>query len=177
MAHMIHRYLRRNRTRFVNQLKTLVAFPSVSAQPAHHRDVLACADWVAKHFHQIGLKTIVHKTKGNPIIVARSQHSTAPSLQHSVIPTVLIYGHYDVQPPEPFELWTTPPFKPTVRSGSLFGRGASDNKGQFFAHVKAVESYLKTHTPLPVNVIFLIEGEEEVGSEALMSFVKRHARQ
>ncbi len=89
---------------------------------------------------------------------------------------VLIYGHYDVQPPEPLELWRTPPFEPTVRSGKLFGRGASDNKGQFFAHVKAVETYVRTSTPLPVNVVFLIEGEEETGSFALAEFVKRRGR-
>jgi succinyl-diaminopimelate desuccinylase len=89
----------------------------------------------------------------------------------------VIYGHYDVQPPEPLDLWNTPPFEPVVRGGKLFGRGASDNKGQFFAHVKAVEACLKTGTPLPVNLTFLIEGEEEVGSESLMRFVKNHSRE
>lgn len=165
-------YVARNRKRFVDELKTLVRFPSVSTQPDHNRDIEACAAWVAKHFRHIGLDTKLHKTAGHPIVVARSPRSSRPDA-----PTVLIYGHYDVQPPEPFELWKTPPFEPVVRDGELFGRGASDNKGQFFSHVKAVEAYLKTHTPLPVNVTFLIEGEEEVGSEALMTFCKRHARQ
>jgi acetylornithine deacetylase/succinyl-diaminopimelate desuccinylase-like protein len=168
---MTNDYIAANASRFINELKRLVAFPSVSAQPKHKTDLLACAEWVADHFREIGLATELHKTPVNPIIVARAN---AP---RSNAPTVLIYGHYDVQPPEPFELWTTPPFEPTIRDGQLFGRGASDNKGQFFAHVKAVESYLKTGTPLPVHVIFLIEGEEEVSSVTLRDFVRKHAKQ
>jgi len=166
-----HDYLAKNRTRFLDELKTLVSFPSVSTQPAHDRDVRACAEWVLNHFRKIGLRATLHKTTGHPIVVARSHASRSDA------PTVLIYGHYDVQPPEPFELWKTPPFQAVVRGGKLFGRGASDNKGQFFAHVKAVEAYLKTRTPLPVNVTFLIEGEEEVGSQSLIPFVRRHAKQ
>lgn len=167
----IDHYLRCHRARFVDELKSLVRFPSVSAQPKHRTDVRACADWVGKHFRNIGLETKVHPTKGYPIIEARHQSSAG-----SKAPTVIIYGHYDVQPPEPFELWQTPPFEPTIRNGQIYGRGASDNKGQFFAHVKAVEALLKTNAPFPVNVVFLIEGEEEVGSGALMQFVKQHAR-
>jgi len=104
--------------------------------------------------------------------VARAPRASSPDA-----PRVLVYGHYDVQPPEPFDLWDTPPFEPVVRGGKLFGRGASDNKGQFFAHVKAAEAYLKTGTPLPVNLTFLIEGEEEVGSDNLVWFVKNHSRE
>jgi acetylornithine deacetylase/succinyl-diaminopimelate desuccinylase-like protein len=169
---MIQKYLSQNRRQFVDQLKTLVRFPSVSAQPEHRRDVLACADWLTRHFRTLGLDVKLYPTKGNPILVARAPRAPRPDAPH-----VLVYGHYDVQPPEPFELWKTPPFEAVERGGKLFGRGASDNKGQFFAHVKAVEAYLKTHTPLPVNVTFLIEGEEEVGSESLVTFVKKHAKQ
>src|SRR5229473_3480854 len=169
---MIQKYLSQNRSQFVEQLKALVRFPSVSTQPEHRRDVLACADWLTRHFRTLGLDVKLYPTKGNPILVART-----PKLRGPKLPNVLIYGHYDVQPPEPYELWKTAPFEPVERAGKLFGRGASDNKGQFFAHVKAVEAYLKTGTPLPVNVIFLIEGEEEVGSLNLVSFVKQHAKQ
>ena len=166
---MIDRYLKQHRNRFLTELQQLVRFPSVSAQPAHRADVHACANWLANHFRHLGLTVTVHKTAGNPIIEARTK-------QVAVRPTVLFYGHYDVQPPEPLELWKTPPFEPTVRAGKLFARGASDNKGQFFAHVKAVEALLATKQPLPVNIGFLIEGEEEVGSGALIKFVQQHAR-
>ena len=166
---MTSQYLRQHRVRFVRELQQLVRFPSVSAQPGHQRDLIACAGWVAAHFRKLGLRVTTHKTAGHPIIEARSRPRRG-------VPTVLIYGHYDVQPPEPFELWKTPPFGAVVRAGKMYGRGASDNKGQFFAHVKGVEALLATGEPLPVNVVFLIEGEEEVGSEALMEFCKRHGR-
>ena len=166
---MIDRYLQQHRTRFLTELQQLVRFPSVSGQPVHHPDIRACADWLAKHFRQIGLTVTVHKTAGHPILEAHTPVIAG-------LPTVLIYGHYDVQPPEPIELWKTPPFAATVRAGKLFGRGASDNKGQFFAHVKAVETLLATQKPFPVNLTFLIEGEEEIGSGALIKFVHQHAR-
>jgi len=169
---MIQDYLSQNRSRFVEQLKALVRFPSVSTLPEHRQDVLACADWLTRHFRTLGLDVKLYPTKGNPILVART-----PRASRADAPEVLVYGHYDVQPPEPIELWKTPPFELVVRGGKLFGRGASDNKGQFFAHVKAVEAYMKTGTPLPVNLTFLIEGEEEIGSQNLMLFVKKHAKQ
>ena len=167
----IQRYLVQHRHRFVEQLRALVRFASVSAQPAHRGDVRACADWLARHFRAIGLDVRLHPTNGHPILVARTRRRGGRA------PHVVVYGHYDVQPPEPLELWKTPPFDPVVRAGKLFGRGTSDNKGQFFAHVNAVEAYVRTGTPLPVDVTFLIEGEEEVGSENLTAFVKRHARE
>ncbi len=160
-------YLQKNKQRHVEELKTLVRFPSVSAQPQHAADCAACAEWVTQHFRSLGLRATVHRTRGHPIV-------TAETPRQADRPTVLIYGHYDVQPPEPLEQWRTPPFEPVVRGGKLFGRGASDNKGQFFAHVKAVETYLRLGLPLPVNILFLIEGEEEIGSFALRRFVKQH---
>ncbi len=177
-------YAKQHSARFVSELQQLVRFPSVSAQPQHTRDVRACANWVAKHFRDLGLQVTVHETPRHPIIEARTVAALAkrgPAGRRAYQarqqqPTVLIYGHYDVQPPEPLELWKTPPFEPVIRGGKLFGRGSSDNKGQFFAHVKAVESYLRTGTLLPVNVIFLIEGEEEVGSRNLFTFVAKHSR-
>jgi acetylornithine deacetylase/succinyl-diaminopimelate desuccinylase-like protein len=168
----IQKYLLHNRQQFVEQLKTLVRFASVSTQPDHRVDVLTCADWLARHFRTLGLDVKLYPTKGNPILLARTSGYHCANT-----PRVLVYGHYDVQPPEPFELWKTPPFEPVVQAGKLFGRGASDNKGQFFAHVKAVEAYLKTGSPMPADVTFLIEGEEEVGSANLMSFVKQRAKQ
>jgi acetylornithine deacetylase/succinyl-diaminopimelate desuccinylase-like protein len=167
----IQKYLFQHRQRFVEELQALVRFPSVSTQASYRRDVRACADWLARHLGALGLDVKLYPTRGNPILVAR----TRPHDVHA--PRVLVYGHYDVQPPEPLELWKTPPFQPVVRGGNLFGRGASDDKGQFFPHVKAVEAYVKTGTPLPANVTFLIEGEEEVGSVNLAAFVRRHARQ
>ena len=164
------RYLIANRARFLAQLKVFLRFPSVSSQPVHKPDMNACATWLTCHLRKIGLNAKLHPTKGNPIVVATSSRRLN-------LPTVLIYGHYDVQPPEPLDLWKTPPFRPVVRAGKLFGRGASDNKGQLFAHIKGVESFLRTGTALPVNVIFLIEGEEETGSDSLTAFVESHARE
>jgi acetylornithine deacetylase/succinyl-diaminopimelate desuccinylase-like protein len=166
---MTSHYLRQHRARFVRELQQLVRFPSISAQPKHRGDLLACAKWLAGHFRKIGLSATIHKTAGHPIIEATLH---AP---RSDAPTVVIYGHYDVQPPEPLDLWKTPPFGAVVRAGKMYGRGASDNKGQFFAHVKAVEALLAAGRS-PVNVTFLIEGEEEVGSEALMEFCRQHSR-
>ncbi|MEI6085912.1 MAG: dipeptidase, partial [Verrucomicrobiota bacterium] len=165
---MIDNFMRRHRARFLTELQQLVRFPSVSAQPKHTPDIRACCDWVANHFRKLGLRVTVHQTAGHPIVEAATPHQPGA-------PTVLIYGHYDVQPPEPFDLWKTPPFSGLVRAGKIHGRGASDNKGQFFTHVKAVETLLASG-PAPVNITFLIEGEEEVGSEALMKFCKQHAR-
>jgi acetylornithine deacetylase/succinyl-diaminopimelate desuccinylase-like protein len=160
-------YLARNEARFIEDLREYVRFPSVSAQPAHAPDVRAAADWLTARCRGLGLETVLHATGGNPVLVART-----PRIEGA--PTFLVYGHYDVQPPEPFELWTTPPFDPQVRGRSLFGRGTSDNKGQHLAHLNAVEAHLRTGTPLPCNLVFLIEGEEEVGSKALYQFLPEH---
>jgi acetylornithine deacetylase/succinyl-diaminopimelate desuccinylase-like protein len=166
-----HVYARNNRRRFLTELKEFVRIPSVSAQPQHAADVKRCAEWLANHLRQIGLQHArVIKTPRHPIVYA--DWLRAPSR-----PTVLIYGHYDVQPVDPLNEWRTPPFEPTVRGQNLYGRGACDDKGQLFAHVKALESYLRTMGRLPVNVKCVFEGEEEVGSPNLKPFVTRHARQ
>ena len=160
-------YLTRNQKRFVDELCEYVRFPSVSAQAEHKKDLAACADWMVNQCREAGLETELCATSGNPIILARTPRKGAKRSQY------IVYGHYDVQPPEPFELWKTPPFEPRIEGRSLFGRGASDNKGQHFAHLKAVEAYLKTGTELPCDLTFLIEGEEEVGSESLAEFLKQ----
>ncbi len=163
------RYLKQNKARFVQELCEYVRFPSVSAQPKHKSDLLNCARWLANHCRKIGLKAELCATSGNPVVIA-----STPRRKGSSRPHFLVYGHYDVQPPEPFELWKTPPFEARVSNGRLFGRGASDNKGQHFAHLKAIEAYLQTGTELPCDVTFVIEGEEEVGSRNLAAFLKQN---
>jgi acetylornithine deacetylase/succinyl-diaminopimelate desuccinylase-like protein len=162
-------YARRHRPRFITELKEFVRFPSVSNQPQHARDVRKCASWLAAHLRRIGLEhVLIVPTRRHPIVYATWQHTRG-------CPTLLIYGHYDVQPAEPLEQWRTPPFEPVVEHNNLYGRGACDDKGQLFTHVKALESYLKTQRALPVNVKCIFEGEEELGgSPGLESFVKRN---
>ena len=162
-------YLEQNQSRFVSELCDYVRFPSVSAQPQHRDDLQSCAEWVLNHCRQIGLDARLCPTQGNPIVVAKTPAVSSSTKRR---PHFVIYGHYDVQPPEPFELWKSPPFEPSIQGRSLFARGASDNKGQNLAHLKAVEAYLKTGTPLPCDLTFVIEGEEEVGSASLAAFLK-----
>ena len=134
----------------------------------------ACADWLVKHCREIGLNTKLCLTPGHPIVLAKTPPvKSGPGRR----PHFIVYGHYDVQPPEPFNLWTSPPFEPRIEGRSLFARGASDNKGQNLAHLKAVEAYLKTGTELPCDLTFVIEGEEEVGSKSLASFLKAHRKE
>jgi acetylornithine deacetylase/succinyl-diaminopimelate desuccinylase-like protein len=162
-------YLRENQSRFVDELSEYVRFPSVSAQPQHRKDVQTCAEWLLRRCEKIGLQAQLYSTDGNPIIVAKT-----PRTHKSKRPCYLVYGHYDVQPAEPFELWKSPPFEPRIERRSLFARGASDNKGQHLAHLIAAEAYLKTGTELPCDLTFLIEGEEEVGSKNLATFLQSH---
>ena len=150
----------------VAELLEFVRIPSVSAQSVHAADMERCADWLVAKLRQIGLDAGKEPTPGNPIVLGKTPRD--PSKK-----TVLIYGHYDVQPPEPLELWTSPPFDPEIRDGKIYGRGASDNKGQILAHILGVGEAL-SEGPLPVNVIFLIEGEEEVGSGHLAEFLEKH---
>jgi acetylornithine deacetylase/succinyl-diaminopimelate desuccinylase-like protein len=165
-------YLKRNQTRFVAELCELIRFPSVSAQPQYKKDLRTCAEWIVQHCRQIGLEATLRPTAGNPIVVAKT-----PREKNSRRPHYVVYGHYDVQPPEPLDLWTSPPFEPRIAGRNLFARGSTDNKGQFFVHLKAVEAYLKTGTPLPCDLTFVIEGEEEVGSESLSVFLKKNRRE
>src|SRR6266446_5498355 len=165
-------YLNHNQSRFVDELREYVRFPSVSAQPQHKQDLQACAEWVLKHCQSIGLDARLCPTEGNPVVVAKTPRQS-PSLD-SVRRHFVVYGHYDVQPPEPFELWKSPPFEPRIEGRALFARGSSDNKGQNLAHLKAIEAYLKTGTELPCDITFVIEGEEEVGSRSLASFLKEN---
>jgi len=166
MMEEVLNYLEQNKARFLDQLCRYVRFPSVSAQPAHRQDLVACAEWLVAHCKEIGLEARLCPTAGHPVVVAKT-----PRPAHSAKPSFLIYGHYDVQPAEPFELWKSPPFAPRIQGRSLFARGASDNKGQNLAHLNAVEAYLATATPLPCDLTFVIEGEEEVGSKSLESFL------
>lgn len=168
----VAKYLKQNQARFVAELADYVRFPSVSAQPKHAKDMQACAKWVAEHCRQIGLSAKIYPTAGHPVVVAKT-----PRAKNSAKPHYVVYGHYDVQPPEPFDLWKTPPFEARIEHGRMYGRGASDNKGQNLAHLKAVEAYLKTGTELPCDLTFVIEGEEEVGSDNLAVFLKAHRKE
>jgi acetylornithine deacetylase/succinyl-diaminopimelate desuccinylase-like protein len=157
-----------NRDRYLEELKALLAIPSVSALPEHAGDVRRCAEWCGEEMRRIGLQGVrLIETPGNP--VAYGEWLGAPGA-----PTILFYGHYDVQPVDPLNLWLSPPFEATVRDGEIFARGAADDKGQVFMHFKAVEAHMKRHGRLPVNMKFMIEGEEEVGSAHLDDFVRSH---
>jgi acetylornithine deacetylase/succinyl-diaminopimelate desuccinylase-like protein len=162
-------YLQKNQSRFVAELCDYLRFPSVSAQPPHKKNMRACAEWLVKHCRQIGLDAKVCPTPGHPIVLAKTPRDKTNSARR---PHFMIYGHYDVQPPEPLDLWKTPPFEPRLAGRLIYARGSTDNKGQNFAHLKAVEAYLKTGTPLPCDLTFVIEGEEEVGSANLAKFLK-----
>ena len=164
-------YLKENEPRFVSELCEYLRFPSVSAQSHHRKDLQAAARWLADHCRSIGLNARLCPTNGNPVVVAETPRGWSASSRRR--PHFLVYGHYDVQPAEPFELWKSPPFEPRIDGRSLFARGACDNKGQHFAHLKAVEAYLKTGTDLPCDLTFVIEGEEEVGSQNLPAFLKK----
>jgi acetylornithine deacetylase/succinyl-diaminopimelate desuccinylase-like protein len=161
-------YIGGNNERYLRELTELLAIPSVSTNKENIPDIQRCAQWVADHMRSIGLQNVqVMPTAGHPVVY--SDWLNAPGK-----PTVLLYGHYDVQPPEPLELWTTPPFQATVRGENLYARGAADDKGQVFIHLKAIEAFLKNGGTLPVNLKMIIEGEEEIGSEHLDGFVKDH---
>src|ERR1700750_2466280 len=161
----IKQYIEQHKQRFLDELFELLRFPSVSAVPKYKPDVLKTAAYVAKKLTDAGAEKVeVCETAGYPIVYG--EKITDPSK-----PTVLVYGHYDVQPPDPLELWKTPPFEPTIRDGKIYARGACDDKGQFYMHVKAFELMMQ-NGGLPCNIKFMIEGEEEVGSSNLGIFVK-----
>ncbi len=160
----IKQYVGENKQRFLDELFELLRFPSVSADPKYKDDMLKTAEYVAEKLRSAGAdKVEICPTAGYPIVYGEK-------IIDSSLPTVLVYGHYDVQPPDPLELWKTPPFEPKIRDGKIYARGSCDDKGQFYMHVKAFELMISTNT-LPCNIKFMIEGEEEVGSNNLGIFV------
>ncbi|MBI3569425.1 MAG: dipeptidase [Gemmatimonadetes bacterium] len=165
----LERWLASNDQRIHDELFEFLRIPSVSARTEHNPDTLAAAHWLERKLAAIGFTAETIPTPGHPVVLGEWRRAPAGA------PTVLVYGHYDVQPPEPLELWTTPAFEPTIRDGKLFARGSVDDKGQLWIHVKALEAHLATRGTLPCNVILLAEGEEEVGSEHLAAFIKGHA--
>ncbi len=152
----------------LEELFAFLRIPSVSARSEHAPDCVHAAEWLATQLRTAGLQAEVMPTDGHPVVLGEWRGAGATA------PTLLIYGHYDVQPAEPLELWTSPPFEPTVRDGKLFARGSVDDKGQLYLHVKALAAHLAVRGTLPVNVIVLAEGEEEVGSEHLEAFLHEH---
>ena len=151
----------------LQDLFTFLRFPSISTDSRHTADVRACAQWLITKLSGMGLAVELHETARHPIVVARNEHRVDCK-------TVLIYGHYDVQPVDPLALWQNPPFEPEIREGKIWARGATDNKGQMLAHILGVEKTLREQGELPVNLIFLFEGEEEIGSPNLAPFLREH---
>ncbi len=168
MRDEVLKYLADGEQRFVGELSDFLKIPSVSADPAFDADTRHAAQWVRQQLTDAGLATEIIETAGHPVVYGEW-------LQAEGAPTVLVYGHYDVQPPDPLEEWVSPPFEPTVRGEHIYARGATDDKGQMLTHVKSVEAWLKSVRQLPVNVKFVIEGEEEVGSDNLELVLKQHA--
>lgn len=161
-------YLKTHETAYLESLTECLKIPSVSTDPVFKNHILECAHFVKSHLEKIGLESVqIFPTAGHPIVYAQWCHAPGK-------PTVLLYGHYDVQPADPLELWTTPPFEPTIRDGNLYARGVSDDKGQVFCHLNAIEAWLQATGALPVNVKIIIEGEEEIGSPHLTSFITEH---
>ncbi len=163
-------YINANNSSYIEELKNFLRIKSISTDENHKKDMLKGAEFVSKKLNDAGMNKVrIIKTNGHPLVYA--EWLNAPGK-----PTVLIYGHYDVQPVDPIDLWDTPPFEPTIRNEKIYARGATDDKGQIYMHVKSVEAYLKTNGKLPVNVKFIIEGEEEIGSNNLEEFVKKNTK-
>jgi len=160
----ITNYIDNNKPKFLAQLKDLLRFQSVSAQESHRADVLACAGWLVEHLQEIGAEAELVATKGNPIVRARIGKSGARR--------IIIYGHYDVQPVEPLNAWQSGPFEPQERNGYLYARGATDDKSQLFAHIKAVETLINSGDGLDNEILFLLEGEEECGGRSLEEYIQ-----
>ncbi|GGH79868.1 acetylornithine deacetylase/succinyl-diaminopimelate desuccinylase-like protein [Filimonas zeae] len=160
-------YQQQHKDRFLNELLELLRIPSVSARSEHKNDMISCAEAVKQRLLEAGADTVeIYSTPGHPVVYGEK-------LLDPSKPTVLVYGHYDVQPPDPLELWHSGPFEPVIKDGKVYARGACDDKGQFYMHVKAFETMTQTNS-LPVNIKFLIEGEEEIGSRNLQDFVEAH---
>ncbi len=169
MSQATSAFVENNKDRLLNELKDFLRIPSVSTLPEHAGDIRRAAGFVADSLRAAGLENIeIIPTAKHPLVYADWLHAPGK-------PTVLCYGHYDVQPPDPLELWTSPPFEPVVRDGNLYARGSSDDKGQMYMHIKAVEALRAVHGALPVNLKFLIEGEEEIGGESVAKYVAENA--
>lgn len=166
MLDNILRSIDRGREQSIEGLKQFLRIPSVSTDAACAADIQRCADWLAGAIRKIGLDARVYPSAGHPVVVARNDHKPGR-------PTVLFYGHYDVQPPDPLDQWVTPPFEPAIRDGAIYARGAADDKGQVWAHLQAIHHW-QENGGLPVNLVMLIEGEEEIGSESLPAFIESH---
>src|SRR6187399_2364280 len=159
-------FINTNRDRYVEELKAYLAIPSISALPEHAADVKRAAEWSADEMRRIGMQNVkLIETPGFPVVYGDWLHADG-------VPTILFYGHYDVQPVDPVELWESPPFEATVRDGEIYARGAADDKGQVFMHFKAIEAHMKQNGRLPVNLKVIVEGEEEVGSDNLDDFIR-----
>ena len=160
-------FIHTNRDRYINELKQYLAIPSISALPAHAADLRKCAEWTAEEMRRIQLENVrLIDTPGNPVVYGEWLQAGPTA------PTILFYGHYDVQPVDPVDLWESPPFEATVRDGEIYARGSADDKGQVFMHFKAIEAHMKKAGRLPCNIKVIIEGEEEVGSKNLDAFVR-----
>jgi acetylornithine deacetylase/succinyl-diaminopimelate desuccinylase-like protein len=161
-------YVESKREDHLNELKEFLRIPSVSTKSEHKSDIERAAQWVAEKLRAAGLEPVeIASTKMHPLVYGESLHAPGK-------PTILFYGHYDVQPAEPLDLWTTPAFEPAIRDGNLFGRGTADDKGQVHIHLKALEALHKTYGKLPINVKVMVEGEEEIGSVSLWDFVRQN---
>jgi len=162
------RFAEQNRERFQEELFDFLRIPSVSARTEHDADTRRSAEWLADRMREAGLSAEIMETPKHPVVLGEWKKAGPDA------PTLLVYGHYDVQPPEPLDEWTSPPFEPEIRDGRIYARGSADDKGQLYMHVKALEAHLKTHGSLPLNVVVVAEGEEEIGSPNLVPFVERH---
>jgi len=165
----IQEYFEKNKVNFLNQLIEFLKIPSISSEPQHKDDIRRCAEWLYNNIRNSGIDNVrIIETEGHPIVYAENLEAGEDK------PTILFYGHYDVQPVDPLELWNSNPFEPVINNGKLFARGSSDDKGQVFMHIKSIESYLKSNNKLPLNIKFLIEGEEEAGSNHLDEFIYKN---
>jgi acetylornithine deacetylase/succinyl-diaminopimelate desuccinylase-like protein len=168
MSKAIDAFVQKNEQRLLDELTTFLRIPSISTLPEHKQDVDRAAQFVADSLKKAGLENVeIIPTEKHPLVYADWMHAPGK-------PTVLLYGHYDVQPPDPLELWETPPFEPTIRNGNLYARGSADDKGQMYMHVKAIEALQAVNGTLPVNVKFLIEGEEEIGGVSIAKYVEQN---
>lgn len=164
-------YFEQNHDRFLEELMMFLRFPSISTKASSKPDIIDCANWLVRNMNDAGIESKIIETESNPLVYGQWLGAGADA------PTVLVYGHYDVQPEDPIDLWHSKPFEPEIRNGKIWGRGTADDKGQVFTHIKAAEAHLKTFGKLPVNLKFIIEGEEESGGEAIEAFLYNHADQ